>query len=61
MRVDKCVPAVRVAETPAFTYLRSSCNYMSEVEGPQGLLDCAEGCRAKCRGFCGCNPAIRVL
>jgi hypothetical protein len=33
VRVDQCVSAVRAVEVPVLVCLRSSCSYVTEVEG----------------------------
>jgi hypothetical protein len=43
-------------EVPVFVCLRTTCNHVTE----EGLKVCetrTEGCHAKWRGLCGCNPA----
>jgi len=39
VRVDQRVSAIRAVEVPVFVYLRSSCNHVTELAGPLGLLD----------------------
>jgi hypothetical protein len=39
VRVDQCVSAVRAVEVPVFFCLCSSCNLMTELEGPYRLLN----------------------
>ena len=58
MRVDQRVSAVAVVEVPVLFCLRSSCSHVTEGEDRKVYENRAEGCRAKCRGHCGCNSLI---